>query len=186
MGKRITKAATRALLFVSIFFVSVACGSAATLWNLVNVNFGDGATATGYFVMDSTFNNVLSWNVQVSGSDILPAPGADYLYTPLNSSAVLNPGPTVSFGDFGGSPHTNDFLYLALAAPMTNAGGTIALAAGFDCDGANSQCGSLVSGSITSTGAPEPASILTSGCGALVLGMWLYRRRRVGYSQSAS
>jgi hypothetical protein len=145
----------------------------------VGVHFSDGATETGFFTIDSTFTTLTDWNIQVSGS----SKGADFDYLPSNSNSFSISSKQVILGDFA---VTGDFTELFLSSPMTNAGGTINLA-GSSNDCFNGPCGTLVSGQITTGSgsvtsaatAPEPGSfIVLSACCALLLGLWLYRRRQ--------
>ena len=162
----------RALVFVSILVASAACASADTTWNLVGVNFSDGATATGFFTVDSGFDALTNWDITVSGSDIS---GADFHYTFADSN-YYDISPTEV--GLASSPFVEYMLFL-LPVGMTNAGGTLDLATGdsVDCNSVG-VCGGLVGGEVTAGSVPEPASILTFACGAFILGLALYRRRQ--------
>jgi hypothetical protein len=167
------KSILRALVFVSVLAVSAGCASAGTVWTLVDVTFSDGATATGFFAIDSGFTMLTNWDITVSGSDL----GADFVYTPADSNYYDISATEIALG---ANPFAT-FTVLIPDAAMTNAGGTIDLVPGnssVDCS-APGPCGALLTGAITTEVVPEPGTILLSACGAAAAFWMLYRRRTV-------
>ena len=162
----------RALAFVSILAVSAGCASADTFWTLVNVNFDDGASATGYFTVDPTFSFLTDWDIKLSGTSYSVA-YPSFEFTPGDSHYFSISPTDVTVGDFSVS---QDFLTLIPSVAMTSAGGTITLATGsLDCYG--SPCGNLVTGQITDPPpAPEPGTL--SLMGAALAGIGLLSRKR--------
>lgn len=73
---------TKFLTFAGLAFGLATCASADTTWNLDDVTFSDGATATGFFTIDSTFDALTNWSVDVTGSSV----GADFDYTTGDSN----------------------------------------------------------------------------------------------------
>lgn len=166
------KKSVRALAFVSILAGFSACASASTVWNLVGVTFSDGAAATGFFTVNSTFDALTNWDVTIAGSSL----GADFHYTPADSN-FFNISPTEVA--LGSNPFAS-FMVLIPVAAMTNAGGTINLTTGdssVDCSPTGA-CGALVGGQISTASIPEPSSVGLAASGACILGLILYRRRR--------
>jgi hypothetical protein len=138
------------LTIAGLTFAFATCASADVTWFLQDVTFSDGATATGFFTTDPAFDALDNWSVNVSGSSI----GANYDYLTTNSN-FFDISPT--FVALGSSPFVQFILVIPQSA-MTNAGGTINLLtgdSGLDCN--NGPCGTLLTGSITSTSpTPEP------------------------------
>ena len=176
-------------------FAFAACLSAATLftaasatpitWTLQNVVFDDGATASGTFVYDA--NTGMLGAVAITTTSGPFVTGASYV---LNDPG-FGPGTNVvdvvtgTFADYTGLP----VLQLYMTAPMTNAGGTIALLFGgtgegtctmVDCSSGvvSRQGGGFITAGTTPS-VPEPATISMLLLGLFSLGM-LYRRTRSG------
>jgi len=73
----------KALLLLASSLVVAPVSSASTVsWNLNNVTFSDGATASGAFTFDADSNTLSDWNVSVT-SGVLSA----FTYSPANSTA---------------------------------------------------------------------------------------------------
>jgi hypothetical protein len=161
-----------AVAAVAIIGFCITSGTAVARpvqWTLANVTFSDGGTASGSFTYDADTNVFSAVDiVTISGTVVT---GQTYAFTcncgPGEGAAVLFALAQASNTNLSGAP----FLWLPFAAPMTDAGGTIAINnanAGFNeghCTGAN--CSSAVApkaarltGQIV--GAPPPAPVPTS------------------------
>lgn len=145
---------TRWTLLTSVLLLLASAGSAFAIpvsWNL-NAVFEDGATATGSFIFDAD-------TALYSDQDILTTVGIlpSFHYTPISSFVGLDSPVMVDFVDSS----LTQYIRLWFSAPLTNAGGVIALDLGksFEC----SNCGTVrffTSGSVTGHEAvPEPVSI---------------------------
>ena len=140
-------------------------------WNLSDVTFSDGATATGSFQFDADNNTFGSWNIDVTAG-VLSA----FTYTNANSSpfdGVQEPGyqPTFFFSQNGS---TRELRMTPLTA-LTDTGGTVAINLNTWGGGSGSvECANcspyrdIVSGSLTTGdvgGVPEPGSMGLLGIG---------------------
>lgn len=155
-------------------FVPVA--SADTIW-YVNASFSYNNlnnTASGTFELSPTLA-LVTYDVTVSGTNVQ----ADNEYTPGDSIAIYPDETHLDFYD----GTTNQYIDLYLASPLTNSGGTIALLHGDGGASSNSTvvcpgCGTLVSGDVTTSPAPEPASVYLFGTAVGLAGLGLRRRKR--------
>jgi hypothetical protein len=163
----------RAIAITAILVGASSCVSANTTFTLNNVAFSDGATATGSFTINTAFNALISWSIDVTGSDLGP-PSANYDYMVGNSN-YFNISPTEVA--LASSPFAQD-LVLVFNSSLAG-GGMIGLntSSTVDCD-PQGACGSLQSGSATMV-TPEPASMLLASPILGFLGLILYRRKRM-------
>jgi hypothetical protein len=172
------------LAFAACLAAAFAPASATPVtWTLQNVVFDDGATASGTFVYDASTGTLGAVAITTTSGPVVT--GASYV---LNDPG-FGPGTNVvdvvtgTFADYTGLP----VLQLYMAAPMTNAGGTIALVFGgtgegicgaVDCNwGSVSRQGGGFITAGTTPSVPEPATISMLLLGLFGLGM-LYRRTR--------
>lgn len=111
---------------VAIIGLWITVGSALATpvkWTLANVTFADGGTASGSFVFDADTNVFSAIDMTTISGTVVT--GHTYAFT---CSCGPGEGNTVLFaltqaGDLANVP----FLWLPFAAPMTNAGGMIAI-----------------------------------------------------------
>ncbi len=156
----------RTLVLVSILAFSAASASANSLW-FVGATFSDGATLNGTFTINSAFNALVSWNVDVTGSH---NPTANFDYTNADSNYFDISPTVVDFGSFSFA----QYVTLAFSEPMTNGGGTIKMSSAntYDCPG----CGTLVAGELSTQPLPEPGTL--SLIGIALAGVGLLARKR--------
>jgi hypothetical protein len=170
-----TKTITKALVIAGFIAGFTARASANTIW-YVDATFAYNSlsnTEMGTFQLDPSLN-LVTWDITVSGSNT----AADLEYTPSNSNDVFPDLTRLDFFEKGG---TGPYADLYFASPLSNAGGAINLLYGNG--GANSfstivcaGCGTLVTGSVSTTATPEPPAIgILSGLG--ILGLVVLRRR---------
>src|SRR5262249_38013313 len=156
-------------------------GTALT-WNLVDVTFDDGGTATGSFVFDAD-TGIFSAISIVTSPDPALGRGATYgVPTGLGTDTFFDT--ITSF-----PPAGKDRLLFDLLAPMTNAGGLIGINLGMEIPDLETTCPDdpcvdpgpgtrfIETGSVASVvGVPEPSTLLLLGSGALFLRRRLNRR----------
>ena len=174
-------------LFLSVLFWAISSQAVPLTWNLANVTFDDGATATGSFVFDADAFTVLDWNISVSGGDenVFPV----FTYTPLTApeTGIFDTGTTgfsiqiwIDSTAPGGTPDSR-VMILTSSAPLTNSGGTVPLYVDINDPGWQSrECYNcdpyrlMVSGSINAV--PLPAAIWLFGSG--LIGLIGFARKR--------
>lgn len=159
--------------------------SAPLVWNLRDVHFEDGGSATGSFTYDASTGNILNWNIVATGlgADVFPTP-IDITFANVPGCndpdcdisqhfAVGTPLTDIFVFSHGSTPATSAFLSLITAAPLTNAPGTVALIPGTPPELSSISCcenelqTNFLSGSLASV--PEAASMwyLLAGIAAL-------------------
>ena len=124
-----------AVLVALSTLMSVSVSAAPVTWTLNDVTFGDGGKVSGSFVFDADTNAYLSWDIvstatlyaYVNGYESLN--GAAYTtnsYNPHTSGSYLNPNGFIFYATDPKLGFPTD-LILNFAAPLTDAGGVIAL-----------------------------------------------------------
>jgi hypothetical protein len=167
---------------IAIFATMLGSSSASAsplLWTLQGVTFGDGGTASGSFVYDSTTNTYSSINISVIATATYPAatflflaPGflpfdtASNFYTVDSNAAILS------------GAH---LLAVNFVNPLTSAGGTDAILlpnGGIKSACLTADCSSYLPqlaadfvnhGSVVASSTPEPATLLLISFGLFAI-----------------
>ena len=107
-----------------LILASATAFSAPLTWTFSGVTFDDGGTLSGTFDYDAGTGTLGNYNIVASAGSTLGA----FTYIPSNSSG----GGFVFFSNatfpIGGGLSENRVLVLQFATPLTNAGGTSAIA----------------------------------------------------------
>ncbi|MBV6624149.1 MAG: PEP-CTERM sorting domain-containing protein [Rivularia sp. (in: Bacteria)] len=151
---------------IAILTVSSPAKAAVVTWNLNDVIFDDGGTASGSFQYDADNQQIGNFNIAVgSGSQLF---GGTWVVPGFS-------GPSDGTGFALSNPAFNRFFQLSFVSPLTNTGGTIDLEtdigngqfASFDANCGNTNCtlpsttGRVVTaGSVTTEEVPEPLTIM--------------------------
>jgi hypothetical protein len=161
-------------LSVSVFLLLITCAlpghSAPVVWQLHDLTFADGGSASGAFVYDAALGKVLDWDITAS-VDGNPTFGSN-----VNIVFVNGPGETAKrvqgntpFSDdfifsHGATPETMGFLSLVTSRPLSDKGGIVSLVTGAPpLGGYLSCCESAIQTGVISgflATAPEPGSVL--------------------------
>lgn len=156
-------------------------------WTLGGATFDDSSSFTGSFVFDADTVTFSAVSITTLPGN---APGATYLTSDLCSSAGLCANAQPPNGIALVTPAL-DLLLLGFAAPLTNAGGVVALTTAFPttegfcfvnqlCAGGNGLRGVLtgfLTASPASVSVPAPGSMLIFAFGLAGLGVAMWRRR---------
>jgi hypothetical protein len=172
------------LLFAVLMMLTTSISAAPVHWNLVGVNFDDGATASGSFTYDADTN-------EFSGVSVVTTDGviAGSIYT--DSDIYVITGATALILDIG-----ENFLTLFFESALSNSPDTINLIPGIAfgdpaCNSPGNPCNSgesvpssihpyqtigrlIVAGTVSSV--PIPAAVWLFGSGLGLLG-WFRRRQ---------
>jgi hypothetical protein len=157
---------SKATIVLGLLAASSTCAMADTIWNLNDIDFDNGNQATGYFITNDADTAIDGFSIQVTG----PATEADFIATQMVNAYL----PTeIGIADAGFVQYVD--LYVASA--LTNAGGTIDITSGVDCNG----CGTLLVDSthtpnVSGTAyTPEPSTLPFLGCGAILMGVAIHK-----------
>jgi MYXO-CTERM domain-containing protein len=161
------------LTIITALLSASVCASANTTFNLNNVQFTDGATATGSFTINTALNALVSWSINVTGSSLSPTANYNYTSSPSDSSSFNISSTEIAVA---ATPFAQDLVLLFNSS--LGGGGTINLVAGsVDCN-APGGSGNLQSGSV-SVATPEPASLLLALPMLALFAAILHRRKRL-------
>lgn len=185
----------KAAIAVAVWLIAPACMATEYTFNLDNVTFNDGGTATGSFTLDLSTGTLSNVNI-VTSTDMYSVPYGTLgtTYNDASSNTFTN-GSSADFGFLNGSIFGFDSLDLQIAGPLTDitlsGSPSFALSgseeddAFFGCEG-NSMgaCGIRainggtldVSGGIADTPLPATLPLFASGLG--LLGYCSGRRRK--------
>ena len=163
-----------ALAAMAALLASTASYAGPLTWNLTDVTFDDGGTASGWFTYDADTNALSDWAITTTDGSVLS--GATY--TPAGYGYAYNGYFLFSLG----SP----YLLFTPASALTDAGGTVALSqngyGSYECN--NCYPYRFASGSLTTETAsvPEPASWAFMLGGFAMVGGAMRSRRRAAVS----
>ena len=178
----------KSLLLLTTALVIAQNGFGAVVtWNLNNITFNDGATATGSFNWDADSSTASNWNISVSAGTL-----SAFSYTTSDSQFwLLNMGNPLMAFDFQMNGSTRELRLTPISA-LTDAGGTVAINLNTAGGGSGSvECYNcapyrpVVSGSFVSAAptpsVPEPGSVGLIGlglCGSFFVTRNLRSRRK--------
>lgn len=188
-----TRVIARAL---SAFVLMTAFSAMATpvTWNLKNVVFTDGGTASGSFVFDADIGFGGYSNIAITTSNFgafgaiygTPNPAFPGYSTFLIALAAIPP----FAADLTGTP----VLGLSFSSALTNSGGTLDIlfpyptgftfervCANTGCTGTSGPVRTLVSGQVT-TSVPEPSTMALTAVALLCVGLTKRRKARLNAS----
>jgi hypothetical protein len=172
------------LLLTSALAIAPVSFASTVTWNLNNVTFSDGATASGSFNFDADTNTLTTWNISVT-SGVLSA----FTYSPTDSTAgsyfqVAGYQDELLFMVNGSTRQ----LRLTPVYALTDSGGTDPIDLNTFGNGSGSvECNNcapyreVVSGSLA-TATPEPGSVALLGLGFASVSL-LARKFRKGVAQ---
>ena len=164
---------------------TMAHAGVVVTWTFQNATLNDGGTINGSYNYDATLNLITNWSVTTSGGDTVTFPALNY--NPGDSTAGVANDFQFNLTDAAAfccsNPNQPRILNVALAAPMTDAGGSINLITGnsgtvecYNCNPFRSAAGGSVVG--VEAVVPEPASgVLVFGAAALAAMIGRMRRR---------
>jgi hypothetical protein len=158
----------RLILATILLLNAVAANAIPVTWELQDIIFNDGATASGSFIYDADLDAFSNINVVTTSSEVIEGS----TYTEIGSSFA---GP----GDVYLGVTYNDNLVFELQEDMSNSGGTISvvIGCGFTCGSFETEWGlyrNVSSGSISSVPVPAAVWLFGSGLGLL---HWFRRRQ---------
>jgi hypothetical protein len=179
----------RHLLATAVFafstFAASSSQAALVTYDLTNVVFNDGGTATGSFTFNTTTDTYTSWSITTTATTNLAANG----YLGLNGAYYSTNTLTNASQDYYLNPYGVDFvnaagdnLSLLFTSPLTTPGATtIALGNIHSGDGAESENDGFRSRTITGgsiSAVPLPASLPMFGLAVLGLAAFGLRKAR--------
>src|ERR1700676_4034094 len=172
----------------------IGCSTVTTVraspitWSF-NATYDDGGTASGYFIWDADTSTPIGWDIvstagthvsssynpSLTGNLAVPVPA--YTFTAPGDSGfypnLSGPCSTELFSITSDNPRIADGICIDTVSPLTDAGGTVALASEdvvyHEYSSATYSQASIISGTLTST--PEPSTLPVLAM-ALVAILW--------------
>ena len=173
----------------TLALLAIVCGVPAShatpmIWQLRDVMFDDGGSASGSFIYDATTDQVLAWSIVAHDVRFASTPGCTDP-SGCDSAKLVSLGFPVS-EDFifshGNKPGSGAFLSLVTSRPLSEGGGLVSLITGKTPGGSYLSCcesalqTTVMSGMLAAI--LEPASLLyvLGGIAALAGMQWTSRR----------
>jgi hypothetical protein len=184
MIARIALSKLAAVTLLAIVGGVPASHATPVMWQLRDVMFDGGSSASGSFIFDATTDKVLAWNIVAHDVRFANTPGCTDP-SGCDSAKLMSLGFPVS-EDFifshGNTPGSGAFLSLVTSRPLSDSGGLVSLITGNPPGGSYLSCcesalqTELMSGMLAAM--PEPASLLyvLVGIAALAGMQWTSRR----------
>jgi hypothetical protein len=173
--KQFPKIAANVAILLAMLFVSTAQASIVH-WELQDVLFDDGATATGWFDYDTDTELLVAWDVTTSATGaVIPFNGHNY--TTANTDLIMPEVNPYTFTLRNDDPYNDPAFVFKFESDLGVGGINILSDLSFEC--ANS-CGlsqrGVVSGSASAV--PVPAAVWLFGSALAGLG-WVKRKKTV-------
>jgi hypothetical protein len=147
--------------------------AALVTWNLENVTFTDGATASGSFTIDAAAGTWSAFSIATTSGAL-----SAYTYDPTTSGLYFNGFGPNSFTIMPGNGQR--YLTFSFVAALTDAGGTHAINTPSSWECMNCSPWRYMAGSVTSQAAdvPEPATMAMVLPALGMLGFMSRRRKK--------
>jgi PEP-CTERM motif len=190
-----TRLITR-LLSALVLMTAFSAMATPVTWNLKNVVFADGGTASGSFVFDADFVGGRGYsNIAITTSNL---GGFGATYGTMNPNSLQNATLLIALAatppfaaDLTGTP----LLAVSFASALTNSGGTVNIlfpfptgftfestCANTGCSAASGNIRNFVSGQVT-TNVPEPSTMALAALALLGVGLVKRRKERLNASR---
>lgn len=169
MNRHLKKILSQAAFCLAAFSASVA-DAAPIDWTLQGALFGDGGAASGWFSVESTTGNVLSWDITTTAGSSLPGFHYDTSSSSLYAQNYWGTNPN-SFILTRDDPFAQPYMHLGFVDLLTTPGTINMDLSGFDTLSGGWECNNctpsrvFIAGAATSESVPEPASLALLGLG---------------------
>lgn len=161
----------RRVQFVVILLLAFpsAIDAAPIRWDLRDVRFNDGTTATGYFVLDVDREGRLK-HIKTGDYSITAAPDAVFTGATYEAGSSTQSAKAI-FRLYSNVVDSQMFLFV-LKAPLTDRGGVVEILRVDELQPSGIQMRSIATGSLVGTpvaSIPEPTTLALLGIGAIAL-----------------